>query len=147
MCGCRSAFTSVGLHDARCECSCHNGVITLNERCWVRGPGDHRCRRAKDHAGDHMDKAPPGVGWVEAMSLPEKTSDVPGIRPDHYGGPDNPYECIKVIHAWDLGFDLGNVVKYVNRAGKKPDNLALIDLKKAQTYLQFAIDQIDKAGG
>ena len=41
-------------------------------------------------------------------------------HPDHYGG-DNTYEAIKVIEAWNLDkcFYLGNVVKYISRAGKK----------------------------
>lgn len=42
-------------------------------------------------------------------------------HPAHYGGADNPYEAIKVITAWDLGFNLGNTVKYISRAGKKED--------------------------
>lgn len=25
-------------------------------------------------------------------------------HPSHYGGKDNPYEAIKVIEAWELGF-------------------------------------------
>jgi hypothetical protein len=40
-------------------------------------------------------------------------------HPAHYGGADNPYEAIKVIEAWSLGFCLGNTVKYISRAGKK----------------------------
>jgi hypothetical protein len=28
-------------------------------------------------------------------------------HPQHYGGAENPYEAIKVIDAWDLGFCLG----------------------------------------
>ena len=40
-------------------------------------------------------------------------------HPQHYGGEDNPYEAIKVIDAWELGFSLGNTVKYISRAGKK----------------------------
>lgn len=28
-------------------------------------------------------------------------------HPDHYGGADNPYETIKVIEAWNLGFCIG----------------------------------------
>lgn len=58
-------------------------------------------------------------------------------HPAHYGGKDNPYEAIKVIEAWDLGFCLGNAVKYVARAGKKGD--ALEDLKKARWYLDREI--------
>lgn len=58
----------------------------------------------------------------------------------YYGGKDNPYEAIKVIQAWNLDFELGNVLKYINRAGKKtPD--ALSDLKKAADYLQYEIQK------
>jgi hypothetical protein len=58
-------------------------------------------------------------------------------HPAHYGGADDPYEAIKVIEAWGLGFNLGNALKYVSRAGKKGD--ALTDLKKAAWYLQREI--------
>ena len=40
-------------------------------------------------------------------------------HPKHYGGENNLYEAIKVIDAWELGFSLGNTVKYISRAGKK----------------------------
>ncbi len=57
----------------------------------------------------------------------------PVNHPKHYGGADNPYEAIKVIEAWDLGFCLGNAVKYIARAGKKSSRIE--DLKKARWYL------------
>ncbi len=63
-------------------------------------------------------------------------------HPEHYGGADNPYEAIKVIEAWELGFHLGNVVKYLSRAGKKGD--ALDDLKKARWYLDRHIANLQK---
>lgn len=63
----------------------------------------------------------------------------PVDHPDHYGGGDNPYEAIKVIEAWDLGFHLGNAVKYIARAGKKGP--AVVDLRKARFYLDRLIDQ------
>lgn len=56
-------------------------------------------------------------------------------HPPHYGGQNNPYETIKVIEAWDLNFHLGNVLKYISRAGKKENQDNLTDLKKAQWYL------------
>lgn len=40
-------------------------------------------------------------------------------HPPHYGG-DTVYEADNVIEAWGLGFRLGNVAKYLCRAGKKP---------------------------
>jgi hypothetical protein len=67
-------------------------------------------------------------------------------HPAHYGGADNPYEAIKVIEAWDLGFCLGNLVKYVSRAGKKPGEAALKELKKARWYLDREISRIERSG-
>ena len=58
-------------------------------------------------------------------------------HPKHYGGKDDPYEAIKVIEAWGLGFHLGNAVKYIARAGKK-DSIVQ-DLKKAKWYLERVI--------
>jgi hypothetical protein len=63
-------------------------------------------------------------------------------HPAHYGGADNTYEAIKVIEAWELGFCLGNVVKYISRAGKKGNRLE--DLKKAQWYLAREIEKLNK---
>jgi len=60
-------------------------------------------------------------------------------HPQHYGGEDNTYEAIKVIEAWELDFHLGNVVKYISRAGKKGSKIE--DLKKAQWYLNRAIQK------
>lgn len=61
-------------------------------------------------------------------------------HPKHYGGEDNTYEAIKVIRAWELGFSLGNVVKYISRAGKKDPSKRVEDLEKALWYLQEEID-------
>lgn len=65
-------------------------------------------------------------------------------HPPHYGGDkeNNPYETIKVIEAWELGFCLGNTVKYISRAGKKGD--ALEDLRKAAWYLNREIWQRER---
>lgn len=65
--------------------------------------------------------------------------------PAHYGGANNPYETIKVIEAWGLGFHLGNAVKYISRAGKKG---ALVeDLKKARWYLDRLIQKMEAERG
>lgn len=65
-------------------------------------------------------------------------------HPDHYGGSSNVYEAIKVIDAWNLGFSLGNTVKYISRAGKKNKDKELEDLKKAAWYLQHHINQLEQ---
>jgi hypothetical protein len=66
-------------------------------------------------------------------------------HPAHYGG-DTPYEAIKVIEAWGLGFCLGNTVKYISRAGKKDPARHLEDLRKARWYLDREIATHEKAG-
>lgn len=60
-------------------------------------------------------------------------------HPPHYGGEDSPYEVIKVIEAWGLGFHLGNVVKYVARGGRKSGAKREDDLRKAVWYLNRII--------
>lgn len=61
-------------------------------------------------------------------------------HPQHYnvGG----IEVIDAIEAWQLGFHLGNVVKYVARAAHK--GRALEDLKKARWYLDRAIAKLEQ---
>jgi len=66
------------------------------------------------------------------------------IHPQHYGGKDNPYEAIKVIEAWKVGFNLGNTLKYISRAGKK-DNI-IQDLEKALFYLDREIQNRKNLG-
>lgn len=61
-------------------------------------------------------------------------------HPSHYGGGDNPYEAIKVIEAWNAGFNLGNTLKYISRAGKK--DFIIQDLEKAAWYLNREIDNL-----
>lgn len=61
----------------------------------------------------------------------------PVNHPSHYtaGG----VEVIDAIEAWDLGFCLGNSVKYIARAGKKDPAKTKEDLEKARWYLDRAI--------
>lgn len=72
-------------------------------------------------------------------SSPETNVNHPG----YYGGENNPYEAIKVIEAWELGFNLGNTVKYISRAGKKDPAKELEDLKKAAWYLNREIENLE----
>lgn len=55
---------------------------------------------------------------------------------DHYR--TGSIEAIDVIEDWDLDFNLGNVVKYISRAGHKDGNTREQDLYKALNYLHRA---------
>lgn len=61
--------------------------------------------------------------------------------PKHYEGTIQP---IDLINAQDLNFNLGNVVKYVCRAGKKQGENVLSDLDKAKNYINYEIERIKK---
>lgn len=95
-------------------------------------PDGRQCALDRDHAGAHELSGP----WT-AISHPPQPEQVD--HPSHYGGESNPYETIKVIAAWRLGFLLGNAVKYISRAGKKDPGKLIEDLEKARWYLDEAI--------
>ena len=62
-------------------------------------------------------------------------------NPSHYKAGN--LESIDIIEAFELNFRLGNAIKYILRAGRKtPD--ALVDLKKAQWYLNREISKLEK---
>lgn len=61
-------------------------------------------------------------------------------HPPHYKG--NGIECIEVIEAFQLGFNLGNAVKYILRAGKKGNRQE--DLNKAIWYLQREVQSNER---
>jgi hypothetical protein len=65
----------------------------------------------------------------------------PVNNPAHYT--DGGIETIDFIEAKGLGFNLGNAVKYISRAGKKGNRLQ--DLQKAQWYLAREIkNEVEK---
>lgn len=59
-------------------------------------------------------------------------------HPSHYRK-DTGFEAIDVIEAWGLNFNLGNVVKYVSRNGKKDPDEYILDLEKSRWYLDREI--------
>jgi len=64
----------------------------------------------------------------------------PVNRPKHYAG--NSIEPINAIESWKLGFNLGNTVKYISRAGKKDPAKTIEDLEKASWYLTREINNL-----
>ena len=56
-------------------------------------------------------------------------------HPNHYQG--QKFEVIDIIEDYQLGFHLGNVLKYILRAGRKSDRVE--DLRKAVWYLEREI--------
>ena len=92
---------------------------------------------------------PYNVKDLKYNNLSEEVHDfrknIPPFNPrqEYYGGKDTAYEVFTVLEAWklDKDFYLGNVLKYLARAGKKSFNKKE-DLEKALVYLQRRIDTL-----
>lgn len=62
-------------------------------------------------------------------------------HPSHYRKSTG-HEAIDVIEAWELGFNLGNAIKYISRNGLKDPQKRVEDLEKARWYLDREIQRI-----
>lgn len=93
---------------------------------------------SRDHLDDFMVAAPA----APLLANPPTPSAETVNHPQHYGG-DGAYECIRVIQAWGVSFEIGSVLKYVCRAGKKPGAKRLEDLRKAKRYIEFEIERVE----
>ena len=76
-------------------------------------------------------RGPSGELWRRRPAKPDMVN-----HPSHYKSASG-LESIDVIEAFELGFGLGNTVKYILRHDKKGNPLE--DLKKARWYLEREI--------
>jgi len=85
-------------------------------------------REIKHRMQDDTLLGPYGVGKIANQILEREMVN----HPDHYQG--NKFEVIDIIEDYDLGFSLGNAVKYILRSDKKGNKKQ--DLEKAIWYLE-----------
>lgn len=84
-----------------------------------------------------------GNAWVYTERIPDVENSHPIghsiSHPSYYT--DGKIEVWDFIEDWDLGYFLGNAVKYISRAGKKSEDTRIEDLEKAKCYInkQLAI--------
>lgn len=71
---------------------------------------------------------------------PESASAVD--HPNHYNS--GKIEVIDYIEDQNLGFCLGNAIKYISRAGKKIKAREIEDLQKAIWYIQRRIYEVEQ---
>lgn len=62
-------------------------------------------------------------------------------RPPHYTSHPSGVECIEITQHHN--FCIGNVIKYLWRAGLKGENTKIEDLKKARWYLDREIARLE----
>lgn len=146
----RTVFASLSWEESR---SVHDLLHQPGEP-QVRGPSTKQCGSVSFHGPDGFESSDTvyRIASVQAFRenllslLANRPADIassPKVdHPAHYGGKNNPYEAIKVIRAWKLGFALGNAIKYIARAGKKSGESAIDDLRKARWYLDNEIESL-----
>ena len=76
----------------------------------------------------------------EKLNKPDSADEI--ASPSHYCE-GRKYEPKDVIRDWDLNFNLGNVVKYVSRNGRKNGESSIKDLRKARQYLDFELEALE----
>ena len=80
-------------------------------------------------------------GKKSAKTTPVTASSEAVNHPSHYNS--GKIEVIDYIEDQSLNFNLGNVVKYVSRAGKKDAYKIIEDLKKARFYIDREIKRLE----
>lgn len=78
---------------------------------------------------------------ADVVLVDELHTNDPVNRPSHYT--DGKIEVIDFIEDKKLGFCLGNVIKYIARAGKKDPTKEIEDLKKAKWYIERRIKELE----
>lgn len=92
------------------------------------------------------------IGYCELVQMDKKTQiEISGyetvdnvIKPSHYKS--GKFDVIAFCQEHDLNFDVGNVIKYCTRAGKKEGNSELQDLNKAMEFLRRRIEFVESKG-
>lgn len=116
---------------------CHRGVCEerqgrskIDE---IPGPSTPLCDECKHWSGGHAY----GCSKIDGNAPYEKVD-----HPKHYNEHPAGIECIDVIE--EMSFNLGNAVKYIWRAGLKPDSKNDEDLAKAEWYLKRERERLAK---
>ncbi len=93
------------------------------------------------HLAEYLDEQHPKKRehMRELADRYDEQKPITSSTPNHYQGSIQP---IELINAQELNFNLGNVVKYVCRAGKKQGENTLSDLEKAKDYINFEIERV-----
>lgn len=100
------------------------------------------CYEVKSQCKPALHSEKPTDGWINVLDALDALKKPDLINhPPHYQGKG--LECIQVIKAFDLNFELGNAIKYILRAGKKGSRKQ--DLQKAVWYINKQIESLDES--
>ena len=120
--------------NGRCKFCCYTREKCLGKSCvdgiekWL----NTQCANEPENPPDkHVD--------LERVS--EKVCDNVN-HPSHYTS--GKIEVIDFIEDKELGFHLGNAVKYISRAGRKNPDKTVEDLRKAVWYINRQIERLER---
>ena len=117
----------------RCKFCCYTREKCLGKSCfdsikmWLSTP----CANEPEK---------PSAEHVDLQKVSEKVCDNVN-HPSHYTS--GQIEVIDFIEDKDLGFHLGNAVKYISRAGRKNPDKTVEDLRKAVWYINRQINRLE----
>lgn len=89
--------------------------------------------------GDHLSSEKELIN-AHRQTAPAKKDDP--VNPSHYKDLGE-FSAVHIIPKWKLGFEVGTALKYIQRAGTKPGEPEIRDLKKAVWYLLRRIYLLD----
>ena len=121
--------------NGRCKFCCYTKEKCLGKSCtegiekWLNTP-----------SGNEPENQPADK-HVDLQRVSEKVCDNVN-HPSHYTS--GRIEVIDFIEDKDLGFHLGNAVKYISRAGRKDADKTVEDLRKAVWYINRQIQILEK---
>ena len=120
----------------RCKFCCYTRERCLGKSCfesikmWLNAPCVNEPEKT---SAEHVD----------LQEVSEKVCDNVN-HPSHYTS--GKIEVIDFIEDKQLGFHLGNAVKYISRAGRKDPARTVEDLRKAAWYLNRQIERLERGG-
>lgn len=80
--------------------------------------------------------------WLGLECETEENQPADNVNhPNHYNS--GRIEVIDFIEDKELGFHLGNAIKYISRAGRKDANNTIEDLRKAVWYINRQIERLE----
>ena len=120
--------TKCEFHCYNSEVCCGNCVDGIGE--WLNAP----CANEPEN--------PPADKHVDLQKVADEVTRDNVNHPDHYN--HGKIEVIDFIEDKELGFHLGNAVKYISRAGRKNPDKTIEDLRKAAWYLNRQIERLER---
>lgn len=117
-------------------------IVLVKESEWKDGKPYVTCydKHTKEPYSNGMLYSKSRFKVMYESQLDEQPSTYNSIKPSYYKA--GQFDVIAFCQHHELPFDIGNVVKYVTRAGKKDKDKELEDLNKALEYLQRRIQYI-----